>query len=128
MYYIKRNGKAFPTNNASEVTKENFLVEPGGENRVWLKLEQYEYDQQTGEKKVIRNQINAVNPGDFDNFAAEWKRQGIVMTLLHDPRLEMQGEGVEAKLAALNARIAEEGKSEGEGAPAKPSKKPIKNQ
>lgn len=105
MFYIKKNGEPVVTNDPTEVTKENFLVEPGAEDRVWVKLEQYEYDRLTGEKKTIRNQINAVVPGDFDKFARQWKHEGITMTMLHDPRPSMKGEGVAEKLEKLRAKM-----------------------
>lgn len=38
MYFIKKGNQVVVTNDPSEVTKENFVVEPGGENRVWCKL------------------------------------------------------------------------------------------
>lgn len=105
MFYIKKNGEPVVTNDPTEVTQENFLVEPGAEDRVWVKLEQYEYDRLTGEKKTIRNQINAVVPGDFDKFARQWKHEGITMTMLHDPRPSMKGEGVAEKLEKLRAKM-----------------------
>ena len=107
MYYIKKNGKAATTSNPDEVTKENFLVEPGGENRVWVKLTKHEFDQRTGEKKMLVNQINALNPGDFEFCAADWRRREIDIEMLHDPRHEMKGDGVEDKLAKLNAKLNE---------------------
>ena len=118
MYYINVNGEPVATSNPDKVTKENFLVEPGAENRVWVKLEQYEYDRQTGAKKTIRNQINAVNPGDFDKFATQWKHEGIEMTMLHDPRPELKGNGVADKLAKLKTQM-----KGGEEKPAKKSSK-----
>ena len=108
MYYIKdKNGEPVATSDPNEVTKENFLVEPGGENRVWVKLTKHEFDQRTGEKIMLVNQINALNPGDFEFCAADWRRREIDIEMLHDPRHEMKGDGVEDKLAKLNAKLNE---------------------
>lgn len=114
MNYIKKNGKIVATLNPSEVTKENFVVEPGGENRVWCKLELYEFDSVTGEKKTLRNQIMGENPGDFELMAPIWKRQGMTITMLHDPRSGMQADGVEAKLDILNKKLKEEEEAKAE--------------
>lgn len=113
MYFIKKENEIVTTNKVSEVTKENFVVDPEAENRVWVKLELYRFDPDTGEKVTVRNQINAVNVGDFEMFAHEWKRDGIKMTLLHDPRPTMKGEGVAEKLAMLNRRMADKQKKTG---------------
>lgn len=115
MYYIKKGKKVVPTSDASEVTKENFVCEPGGEKRVWCKLEQYEFDRVSGEKKTLVNQIMGENPRDFELFAPQWKRQGMTITMLHDPRGEMQEDDVARKLAILNAENSEdEDKKKGE--------------
>lgn len=108
MYFIKKGKKVVPTSDASEVTKENFVCEPGGENRVWCKLEQYEFDRVSGEKKTLVNQIMGENPRDFELFAPQWKRQGMTITMLHDPRGEMQEDDVARKLAILNAENSED--------------------
>ena len=107
MYYIKKNGKAATTSNPDEVTKENFLVEPGGENRVWVKLTKYEFDQKTGDKITLVNQINALNPGDFEFCVHNWRQNDITIEMLHDPRPELKGDGVEEKLAKLKAKMGD---------------------
>lgn len=114
MYFIKKGKKVVPTNDASEVTKENFVCEPGGENRVWCKLEQYEFDRATGEKKTLVNQVMGETPRDFELFAPQWKRQGMTITMLHDPRGEMQDDDVARKLAILNGK-ADEDENENKG-------------
>ena len=106
MYYIKKGKKVVATNDPDEVTKENFVCEPGAENKVHCKLEKYEFDRETGEKKAVTNQVRADNPGDFERFAPIWKRQGMTITMLHDPREGMEN-GVAAKLAKLNAALDE---------------------
>jgi hypothetical protein len=113
MYYIKdKNGKPKVTSDPAEVTKENFLVEPGAENKVHCKLEKYEFDRETGAKKAVVNQVRADNPGDFERFAPIWKNQGMTITMLHDPREGMEHNSVAAKLAKLNAALeAEEAES-----------------
>jgi hypothetical protein len=113
MYYIKdKNGKPKVTSDPDEVTKENFLVEPGAENKVHCKLEKYEFDRETGAKKAVVNQVRADNPGDFERFAPIWKNQGMTITMLHDPREGMEHNSVAAKLAKLNAALeAEEAES-----------------
>lgn len=113
MYYIKdKNGKPKVTSDPDEVTKENFLVEPGAENKVHCKLEKYEFDRETGAKKAVVNQVRADNPGDFERFAPIWKNQGMTITMLHDPREGMERNGVAAKLAKLNAQMKAEGEAE----------------
>ena len=136
MYYIKgKDGKPKVTSDPDEVTKENFLVEPGAENKVHCKLEKYEFDRETGAKKAVVNQVRADNPGDFERFAPIWMNQGMTITMLHDPREGMERNGVAAKLAKLNAQMeAEEAEGtpapsfeEAQGeAPAKPAKKSSK--
>lgn len=108
MYFIKKGKKVVATSDPSEVTKENFVVEPGGENRVWCKLELYEFDKVTGKKITLRNQIMGENPRDFELMAPNWKQEGMTITMLHDPRANMQSDGVEAKLAKLNAQLERE--------------------
>ena len=113
MYFIKKGKKVVPTTNPDEVTKESFVIEPGGENRVWFKLELYEYDKVTGEKKAVVNQVMGENPGDFELLAPQWKRQGMTITMFHDPRPSLQADGVAEKLAKLNAQLeAEEAEKE----------------
>ena len=107
MYYIKRNGVPTITNDPNEVTKENFLVEPGGENRIWVKLTKHEFDQKTGDKIMLVNQINALNPGDFEFCVRDWRQNGITIEMLHDPRPELKGDGVEEKLAKLKAKMGD---------------------
>ena len=108
MYYIKgKDGKPKVTSDPDEVTKENFLVEPGAENKVHCKLEKYEFDRETGAKKAVTNQVRADNPGDFERFAPIWKRQGMTITILHDPREGVEQNDVAAKLAKLNAEMAD---------------------
>ena len=112
MYYIKKGKKVVATSDPDEVTKENFVCEPGAENKVHCKLEKYEFDRETGEKKAVTNQVRADNPGDFERFAPIWKRQGMTITMLHDPREGMAQDDVIAKLAKLNAQMeAEEAES-----------------
>lgn len=108
MYYIKKGKKVVPTSDPDEVTKENFVCEPGAENKVHCKLEKYEFDRETGEKKAVTNQVRADNPGDFERFAPIWKRQGMTITMLHDPREGMEQNDVAAKLAKLNAALDED--------------------
>jgi len=116
MYYIKgKDGKPKVTSDPDEVTKENFLVEPGAENKVHCKLEKYEFDRETGAKKVVVNQVRADNPGDFERFAPIWKNQGMTITMLHDPREGMERNGVAAKLAKLNAQMEAEAESKTKG-------------
>ena len=115
MYYIKKNGVPTITNDPNEVTKENFLVEPGGENRIWVKLTKHEFDQKTGEKIMLVNQINALNPGDFEFCVHNWRQNDITIEMLHDPRPELKGDGVEEKLAKLKAKAEEEAKAKAEG-------------
>ena len=103
MYYIKKGKKVVATSDPDEVTKENFVCEPGAENKVHCKLEKYEFDRETGEKKAVTNQVRADNPGDFERFAPIWKRQGMTITMLHDPREGVEQDDVAAKLAKLNA-------------------------
>lgn len=107
MYYIKRNGVPATTTDPDEVTKENFLVEPGGENRVWVKLTKHEFDQKSGEKRMLVNQINSLNPGDFEFCARNWRQNEIKIEMLHDPRPELKGDGVEDKLAKLKTQMGE---------------------
>lgn len=107
MYYIQKNGEPATTTDPNEVTKENFLVEPGGENRVWVKLTKHEFDQKSGEKKMLVNQINSLNPGDFEFCVRNWRQNDIDIEMLHDPRPEMKGDGVEEKLAKLKAQMGE---------------------
>ena len=71
------------------------------------KLEKYEFDRETGEKKAVTNQVRADNPGDFERFAPIWKRQGMTITMLHDPREGVEQSDVAAKLAKLNAALDE---------------------
>ena len=113
MYFIKKGKKVVPTSDPDEVTKENFVCEPGAENKVHCKLEKYEFDRETGAKKAVVNQVRADNPGDFERFAPIWKNQGMTITMLHDPREGMEHNSVAAKLAKLNAALeAEEAESE----------------
>ncbi len=105
MYYIKKGKKVVTTSDPDEVTKDNFVCEPGAENKVHCKLEKYEFDRETGEKKAVTNQVRADNPGDFERFAPIWKRQGMTITMLHDPREGMEQNDVAAKLAKLNADL-----------------------
>ena len=107
MYYIKKGKKVVATSDPDEVTKENFVCEPGAENKVHCKLEKYEFDRETGAKKAVTNQVRADNPGDFERFAPIWKRQGMTITILHDPREGMEQNDVAAKLAKLNANLAD---------------------
>ena len=110
MYYIKKGKKVVATSDPDEVTKENFVCEPGAENKVHCKLEKYEFDRETGAKKAVVNQVRADNPGDFERFAPIWKNQGMTITMLHDPREGMERNGVAAKLAKLNAQMEAESK------------------
>ncbi len=107
MYYIKKGKKVVATSDPDEVTKENFVCEPGAENKVHCKLEKYEFDRETGAKKAVTNQVRADNPGDFERFAPIWKRQGMTITILHDPREGVEQNDVAAKLAKLNANLAD---------------------
>lgn len=107
MYYIKKGKEVVATSDPDEVTKENFVCEPGAENKVHCKLEKYEFDRETGAKKAVTNQVRADNPGDFERFAPIWKRQGMTITMLHDPREGMAKDDVAAKLAKLNAAVDE---------------------
>ena len=108
MYYIKKGKKVVATSDPDEVTKENFVCEPGAENKVHCKLEKYEFDRETGAKKAVTNQVRADNPGDFERFAPIWKRQGMTITILHDPREGVEQNDVAAKLAKLNAEMLAE--------------------
>ena len=108
MYFIKKGKKVVPTTDPNEVTPDNFVVDPGGESRIYIKLEKYKFNEDTGDKIAVYNQINAVNPGDFDNFASQWKKDGIKMTMLHDPRPSLPMSGTDAKLAILNERMKAE--------------------
>ena len=112
MYYIKKGKKVVATSDPDEVTKENFVCEPGAENKVHCKLEKYEFDRETGEKKAVTNQVRADNPGDFERFAPIWKRQGMTITILHDPREGVEQNDVAAKLAKLNAAAEAEEEAE----------------
>lgn len=114
MYYIKKGKKVVATSDPDEVTKENFVCEPGAENKVHCKLEKYEFDRETGEKKAVQNQVRADNPGDFERFAPIWKRQGMTITMLHDPREGVEQDDVAAKLAKLNAASDENENENGE--------------
>ena len=114
MYYIKKNGVPTITNDPNKVTKENFLVEPGGENRIWVKLTKHEFDQKTGDKIMLVNQINALNPGDFEFCVRDWRQNDITIEMLHDPRPELKGDGVAEKLAKLKAKAEEEAKAKAE--------------
>lgn len=108
MYYIKdKNGEPATTTDPNEVTKENFLVEPGGENCVWVKLTKHEFDQKSGDKIMLVNQISSINPGDFEFCARNWRQNDIEIEMLHDPRPELKGDGVEDKLAKLKAQMGE---------------------
>ena len=115
MYYIKKGKKVVATSDPDEVTKENFVCEPGAENKVHCKLEKYEFDRETGEKKAVTNQVRADNPGDFERFAPIWKRQGMTITILHDPREGVEQNDVAAKLAKLNAEMLAESAESAEG-------------
>lgn len=108
MYYIKKGKKVVATSDPDEVTKENFVCEPGAENKVHCKLEKYEFDRETGAKKAVTNQVRADNPGDFERFAPIWKRQGMTITILHDQREGVEQNDVAAKLAKLNAEMLAE--------------------
>ena len=110
MYYIKKGKKVVATSDPDEVTKENFVCEPGAENKVHCKLEKYEFDRETGAKKAVINQVRADNPGDFERFAPIWKNQEMTITMLHDPREGMERNGVAVKLAKLNAQMEAESK------------------
>ena len=107
MYYIKKNGVPATTTDPNEVTKENFLVEPGGENCVWVKLTKHEFDQKSGDKIMLVNQISSINPGDFEFCARNWRQNEIEIEMLHDPRPELKGDGVEDKLVKLKAKMGE---------------------
>ena len=120
MYYIKKGQKVVATSDPDEVTKENFLVEPGGENCVWVKLTKHEFDQKSGDKIMLVNQISSINPGDFEFCARNWRQNDINIEMLHDPRPELKGDGVEDKLAKLKAQMGEK-KAEPKGEK-KPSK------
>ena len=116
MYYIKgKDGKPKVTSDPDEVTKENFLVEPGAENKVWCKLEQWGHGEEPGTKVHIVNQVRADNPGDFERYAPHWRNQGMTITMLHDPREGMERNGVAAKLAKLNAQMEAEAESKTKG-------------
>ena len=96
------------TNDPNEVTKDNFVCDPDAENKVWCKLEKYEFDKETGEKRAVMLQVRADNPGDFERFAPNWQKSGVTITMLHDPRAAMpKGDGVAEKLAKLNAGLNE---------------------
>lgn len=123
--FIKKGKKVVFTTDPNEVTKENFVCEPGAENRVWCKLEKYEFDKETGKKETVMLQVRADNPGDFDRFAPNWQKQGMTITMLHDPRPQMQSNGVDAKLAKLNAKLKEE-EEEAENADEKETKSKTK--
>ena len=115
MYYIKKGKKVVATSDPDEVTQANFVCEPGAENKVHCKLEKYEFDRETGEKKAVTNQVRADNPGDFERFAPIWKRQGMTITILHDPREGVEQNDVAAKLAKLNAEMLAESAESAEG-------------
>ena len=116
MYYIKdKNGEPATTTDPNEVTKENFLVEPGGENCVWVKLTKHEFDQKSGDKIMLVNQISSINPGDFEFCARNWRQNDINIEMLHDPRPELKGDGVEDKLAKLKAQMGENQGESGDG-------------
>ena len=107
--FIKKGKKVVTTDDPNEVTKENFVCDPDAENKVWCKLEKYEFDKETGEKKAVMLQVRADNPGDFERFAPNWQKSGVTITMLHDPRAAMpKGDGVAEKLAKLNAKFGGE--------------------
>ena len=110
--FIKKGKQVVVTNDPNEVTKDNFVCDPDAENKVWCKLEKYEFDKETGEKKAVMLQVRADNPGDFERFAPIWKNQGMTITMLHDPRESMERNGVAAKLAKLNAQMEADGEAE----------------
>ena len=115
MYYIKKGKKVVATSDPDEVTKGNFVCEPGGENKVHCTIDKYELDAGTGAKKAVTNQVRADNPGDFERFAPIWKRQGMTITILHDPREGVEQNDVAAKLAKLNAEMLAESAESAEG-------------
>jgi len=115
MYYIKKGKKVVATSDPDEVTKENFVCEPGAENKVWCKLEQWGHGEEPGTKVHVVNQVRADNPGDFERFAPIWKRQGMTITILHDPREGVEQNDVAAKLAKLNAEMLAESAESAEG-------------
>lgn len=118
--FIKNGKEVVITNDPNEVTKENFVCDPDAENKVWCKLEKYEFDKETGEKKTVMLQVRADNPGDFERFAPNWKKSGITITMLHDPRPQMQKGNSEAeKLAKLNAKLNENENENVEGTESK---------
>ena len=116
MYYIKdKNGNPKATNDPDEVTKENFLVEPGAENKVWCKLEQWGHGEEPGTKVHVVNQVRADNPGDFERYVTNWKKHGMIITMLYDPREGMNRNDVATKLAKLKASMSENQNENGEG-------------
>ena len=106
--FIKKGKQVVVTNDPNEVTKDNFVCDPDAENKVWCKLEKYEFDKETGEKRAVMLQVRADNPGDFERFAPNWQKSGVTITMLHDPRAAMpKGDGVAEKLAKLNSKLNE---------------------
>ena len=106
--FIKKGKQVVVTNDPNEVTKDNFVCDPDAENKVWCKLEKYEFDKETGEKRAVMLQVRADNPGDFERFAPNWQKSGVTITMLHDPRPAMpKGDGTAEKLAKLNAKLNE---------------------
>lgn len=91
------------------ITPDNYIVPKGEERSYHCKIEVIEYDRKTG-KKVSKPRIQKFGQKMFESFIySNLKKQGYIVTILHDPKEWLKKQMEKAKKQAENANNAEGG-------------------
>lgn len=91
------------------ITPENYTVPKGEERSYHCKIEVIEYDRKTG-KKVSKPRIQKFGQKMFESFIySNLKKQGYIVTILHDPKEWLKKQLEKAKKQAENANNAKGG-------------------
>lgn len=91
------------------ITPDNYIVPKGEERSYHCKIEVMEYDRKTG-KKVSKPRIQKFGQKMFESFIySNLKKQGYIVTILHDPKEWLKKQMEKAKKQAENANNAEGG-------------------
>lgn len=88
------------------ITPDNYIVPKGEERSYHCKIEVMEYDRKTG-KKVSKPRIQKFGQKMFESFIySNLKKQGYIVTILHDPKEWLKKQMENAKKQAEQAENA----------------------
>ena len=91
------------------ITPDNYKVPKGEERSYHCKIEVIEYDRKTG-KKVSKPRIQKFGQKMFESFIySNLKKQGYIVTILHDPKEWLKKQLEKAKKQADDANDANGG-------------------